>query len=89
MPSETHQHSGTVSVHEVLRLLASIVDVDPVHAASIPLPLFDLDDDLAIVRLWESVVEEFGERGVGELEFDHPLPSTLGQLASVFYAAMS
>ncbi|GEM_PF-4837673 len=89
MPSETHQCAAQVSVDEILHWLASLVDVETSHAAWVPLALFNLDNELAIVRLWELIVDDFGERGLGTLDLDEQVPSTLGELASTFYDALS
>jgi hypothetical protein len=44
------------------------------------------DDDLTVLDLWEAVMEEVGERSLGELEFDATGDArTLGALARAFH----
>ena len=84
MPAETHQLGEPVGVAAVLDLLACVVGLDPGQAAATPLADLELDDDLAILHLWDAVVEEFAERGIGELARDETWPFTLGELAELF-----
>lgn len=84
MPAETHQHSEPVSVDAVLDLLACVASLDAGRAADARLTDLELDDDLSILHLWDAVVEEFGERSIGELDLDEIRPATLGELAERF-----
>lgn len=84
MPAETHQRSEPVDVGAVLDLLACVVGLDAPRAVDAPLAELELDDDLAILHLWDAVVEEYGERSMGDLDLDGSRPSTLGELADLF-----
>ena len=90
MPAETHSRREPVDVGTVLDVIASVIGIDPDAAADRRLTELELDDELAMFHLWDAVVEELGERAVGELE---PLgaarPVTPGELAEVFHAALS
>lgn len=89
MPAETHTHAEAVEVGAVLELLAGVVGIDPDGAADRSLTELDVADDLALLDLWEVVVEELGERSLGELEPLEPRPDTLGELAEAFHAELS
>lgn len=84
MPAETNQHQDAPDLGAVLELLTQVldVDVDPVEARDLTLADLGIDDDLAALRLWDAVIEEFGERTVGEPDDigGEPL-RTLGELA--------
>ena len=86
MPAETHQRSEAVGVEAVLDLLACVVGLDADRAAEAPLAGLELSDDLSVLHLWDAVVEEYGERSVGDLDLDldGSRPSTLGELADLF-----
>ncbi len=84
MPAETHQRSEAVGAEAVLDLLACVLGLDADRAAEAPLADLELSDDLSILHLWDTVVEEYGERSVGDLDFDGSRPSTLGELAALF-----
>ncbi|MGE3447800.1 MAG: hypothetical protein AB7H92_09505 [Microbacteriaceae bacterium] len=84
MPAETHQRSEAVGVDAVLDLLACVVGLDAPRAAQARLADLELDDDLSVLHLWDAVVEEYGERSVGDLDLDGTRPATLGDLADLF-----
>lgn len=84
MPAETHQLTERVDARAVLDFLACALGIDPTGAADVSLAALQLDDDLSIVDLWESVVEEFGERALGDLDLDGTPPATLGEIAELF-----
>lgn len=84
MPAETHQLGEEIDLDVVLDLVTAIVGVD-VDAAGTSLTELELDDDVSILHLWSAVVEELGERSVGELELDEQPPATLGELATLFH----
>lgn len=84
MPAETHQRSEAAGAEAVLDLLACVVGLDADRAAEAPLADLELSDDLSILHLWDAVVEEYGERSVGDLDLDGGRPSTLGELADLF-----
>lgn len=90
MPAETHQHREPVDATVVLGLLAAVVGIDASAAADAMLSDLDLDDDLAMLHLWEVTVEELGERTVGDLDLDlgAERPSTLSELADLFDASL-
>jgi hypothetical protein len=88
MPAETHQVNEPVDARVVLDLLTSILGVDPAGAAHLALDDVELDDHLSILHLWAAVVEEFGERSLGELELECAGPTTLGALAAAFAGSL-
>ncbi|MCB0976552.1 MAG: hypothetical protein KDB02_03755 [Acidimicrobiales bacterium] len=90
MPAETHQFGNDVDTGLILELLATLVGVDDGDAdlGGIPLDSVGVDDDVAVLHLWDAVAEEYGERSVGEVELDGELPSTLGELAELFHAQL-
>lgn len=71
MPAETHQRSGPATLGDVLSLLSSELGV-PDHDESHDRSLDELDccDDLALLDLWETAVEEHAERTVMEVDLD-------------------
>lgn len=89
MPAETHTHTEAVDARTVLDFLAGLVGVDPDSADTVTLAEIDLDDDLAALDLWAAVVEEFGERSLGDFEPPEPLPARLSELAGRFHEALS
>lgn len=92
MPAETHTRTERIDADTVLDLLACAVGIDDgrggVPLAEVPLADLELDDDLAILDLWESVAEELGERALGDLDLEGTLPATLGGLAELFEEAL-
>lgn len=75
MPAETHSHHEPVTVDDILDLLSTIVqdgEVDP----DAPLDALGLDDDLALLSYWDVVVEEYGERTVGEPDLEELASAT-------------
>ncbi len=88
MPAETHQLSEQTDARAILDLVATPVGVDPDDATDLSLAAVDLQDDLAILHLWASVVEEFGERSIGDIELDDPRPVTLAELATLFHESL-
>lgn len=88
MPAQTHELGDQVDTGAILDLLAAIVGADAVEAAGLSLAALGLDDDLSILDLWAPVVEEFGERSLGDVELDDPRPATLGELAARFHASL-
>jgi hypothetical protein len=86
MPAETHQRCEPIGVEDVAGLLACVIGLDAEQAADVPLADLHLDDDLSILHLWDVVVEEFGERSIGDLDLDldQTRPCTLGELAELF-----
>ena len=89
MPAETHTHRDSLDAHAILELMAALVGADPDTAATTELASIDLDDEQGALHLWAAVVEEFGERSLGEFEPPDPLPVTLGELAQAFHAAIA
>jgi hypothetical protein len=88
MPAETHQLNEQTDAQTILDLVAALVGVDPDEAPGLSLASVDLTDDLAILHLWASVVEEFGERSVGDIELDDLRPTTLAALATLFHESL-
>lgn len=89
MPAETHQLTEAADEAAVLDLLALVVGADPEDAADLPLAGLELDDDLSLLHLWSAVVDELGERSVGELDLGDERPATLRELAALFHDALS
>ena len=89
MPAETHSRREELEVGRVLEFLARVIGRgdDPPREQS--LAELELDDDLALLDLWDLVVEEYGERTVGEFDPPDPLPETLPELALAFHDALS
>ena len=90
MPAETHSHREGLDVETVLGLLAAILGADggPEQWEGLPVADFGLDDDLALLHLWELAAEELGERSLGELDVEDAQPATLGELADLFHDAL-
>ena len=88
MPAETHQKSDDTDAAAVLDLLAAVAGIDSHDAATVRLADLELDDDLSILHLWAMVAEEYGERALGDLDFDGERPATLGGLAELFVEAL-
>lgn len=89
MPAETNQHTEAVTAGDVLELMWTML-TEPGTDDDGPDPsrtLADagLDDDLAVLHLWDTVVEEYGQRSVGELDVEEAAEvATLGELADLF-----
>lgn len=88
MPAETHSHREAVSVETVLDCMATIIGLDPEGVGERSLDELGLEDDLAVLHLWDAVVDELGERSTGELEPLEPAPATLGELAVAFHEGL-
>lgn len=88
MPAETHEHGSPPDAAQLVELLGSLLgsDVDP----DTTLADVGVDDTLVVIDLWGAVVEEFGERALGDLDIElDEIPSgTVGELASMFVAAL-
>lgn len=69
MPAETHSHSEPVTAGAVLDLLATVVHEDVLDPAT-PVEALRLDDDLSLMAVWDLVVEEYSERGLGEPDLE-------------------
>lgn len=89
MPAETHSRREELEVGRVLEFLALVTGLDSDQAAEQTLEELDLDDGLALIDLWDLVVEEYGERTVGEFEPPDPLPATLTEVAAMFHELLS
>jgi hypothetical protein len=92
MPAETHTHHDSVDESTVLALIWVLVaapgDPDEPDAA-LPVSACGLDDDLAVLRLWDEVSEELAERTVAEPDLaDLSSAATLGDLAGVMLREM-
>lgn len=70
MPAETHSHHEPITVDDILDLLSTIVHGDSELQPDMPLDELGLSDDLAVMAFWDAVVEEYGERGVGEPDLE-------------------
>lgn len=87
MPAETHQHSGEVTVTDVLELFGAVLGLsDDIGDRS--LVELGCDDDLTLLDLWEAGIEEYGERTVAEIDVDELRAThTLAALARLVVAA--
>ncbi len=92
MPAETHTHHDTVDATAVLDLIWMLVAApgDPDEPdPTLPLAACGIDDDLAVLRLWDEVSEELAERTVAEPDVaDLAAATTLGDLAAVMLREM-
>lgn len=90
MPAETHQIAEPPTLDDIVDFLASLLDTDPAAASSTNLVEAGVDDELALLHLWQAVAEEYGERTLGgyDLGFDESPPQTLEDLASVWLSAL-
>lgn len=70
MPAETHSHHEPITVDDILDLLSTIVHGDSELQPDMPLDELGLSDDLAVIAFWDAVVEEYGERSVGEPDLE-------------------
>lgn len=98
MPAETHSRREDLDVGRVLEFLALVIGLpdeqrdeehDEHSVGEQSLAALGIDDDLSLLDLWDLVVEEYGERTVGEFEVPDPLPQSLADLASAFHRALS
>ncbi|MCD9622262.1 hypothetical protein [Rhabdothermincola salaria] len=86
MPAETHQHRDQVTSDDVLELLLVVLEVPDRSSAGADTELGEvgIDSDLALLDLWDAIVEEFGERTLGEIDLDDLRAAhTVGELAEV------
>jgi hypothetical protein len=87
MPAETHQHRDPVDTDAVLDLIWLLTagpDQPDEPRPDAPLAQLDLDDELAVLRLWDAVAEELAERTVAEPALAELLAaSSVGELAEV------
>ena len=88
MPAETHSHRDAIDVETVVGFLANLLEVDDEDPGELSLERLGIDDDLAVLDLWDSFAEEFGERTLGELEVPEQRPTSLGGLAAAFHEAL-
>ena len=88
MPAETHQRTDELDTGTILDFFATIVGVDRDGADDLQLSTLQIEDELSILHLWALVVEEFGERSVGDLSLEDEPPATLGELAALFHDAL-
>jgi hypothetical protein len=91
VPAETHTHvdGDGVGFDTLVAFVASLVGVEPDDARTVSLAEVGFDDGLAALHLWAAVVDEFGERCVGEFESPEPAPQTVADLAAAFLEALS
>lgn len=85
MPAETHRHGEPVTGALVLELIWSLVagpDDPQTPDPSVTLPRVDLDNELALLDVWEAATEEFAERTVSEPDLELLFSAaTIGALA--------
>lgn len=91
MPAETHSYREEITEAQVLELLWVLVTDPDVAGAPEPertLEELGIDEDLALLSLWDATTEEYGERTLGDLDVEEARASRdLGQLAKVFAKA--
>lgn len=88
MPAETHSHRDDIDVDTVVGFLANVLELDEEDPGELSLDRLGIDDDLAMLDLWDSFAEEFGERTLGEFEAPEQRPTSLGGLAAVFHETL-
>lgn len=88
MPAETHQLAEPPNLEDIIGLLASLLDIDPLAAATTSLVDAGVDDELALLHLWHAVTEEYGERTLGDFDLDleGDPPQTVEELATAWLA---
>jgi hypothetical protein len=84
VPAETHRRSEPVDEEQVValiwELLAAANDATPPDP-NLPLDAVGLGDELAVLDLWDAVVEELAERSVADTDLDALVGArTLGEL---------
>lgn len=86
MPAETHTHHDGIETPTVIELIWDFVrGPDTAHEPDPGTPLgeVDLEDDLALLHLWDMVTDELAERAVAEPDLgDLRAASTVGELAA-------
>jgi hypothetical protein len=86
MPAETHRHGEPVGPTELLQLIWELVGTDDAQDrfAEVALAAIGLDDELALLDLWDAIAEEVAERTVAEPDIDSLRSArTVGELAQV------
>lgn len=92
MPAETNRHRDPVDAPIVLDLIWALVsgpedpeEPDP-HTS---LRQFDLDDELAVLQIWDAATEEFAERTLAEPDLSDLLAATtVGALAEAIVRSL-
>lgn len=88
MPAETHQRHDAVSADEIVDLLVAVLAPSTDAGGIGPdTPLADLgvDTELALCDLGEVILEEHGERSLGEVDPDELWSArTIGALAQLY-----
>ncbi len=91
MPAETHSRRDAVTAADIVELIGSIlVDTDPASTLEdLVLASVGVDDDGALLELWDATAEEFGERTLVLEDIDVCLEAfreadTVGELAQAF-----
>lgn len=90
MPAETHQLAEPPSLDDLVDFIASLLDTDPSVASTTSLAEAGVEDDLDLLHLWQAVAEEYGERTLGEFDFDFggEPPHTIEELADAWLRAL-
>jgi hypothetical protein len=66
----------------IVELMSAIVDGNTELDEATPLDALGLSDDLTRLALWDALVEECSERGIGEPDLDElSSATTVGELA--------
>ncbi len=91
MPAETHRRRDAIEPGQVIDLLDALLD-EPMGAGGIhaETPLGDLGiDDVAILHLWDALVEELAERGAAEPDVEELLLArTVGDVVELVVHSM-
>lgn len=92
MPAETHTHHDAVDTPAVVDLIWDFVrgpDTADEPDPGAPLAAVDLDDDLALLHLWDMVTDELAERAVAEPDLtDLRAASSVGELADAIVSQL-
>jgi hypothetical protein len=73
MPAETHQRGEPVdgaTVLELIWMLAARPGSPAIPDPASTLRQLDLDDELAVLQIWEACAEEFAERTLAEPDLE-------------------
>ena len=90
MPAETHQLAEPPSLDDIVDLIVSLLDTDPLEASTTSLAEAGVENDLDLLHLWQAVAEEYGERTLGDFDVDFggEPPRTIEELADAWLTVL-